>query len=105
MVDLILQQKKFLINIEEALMRACARNFLTLKNGISYLSLAKWSERALQLALRPFSELRSDLRSGAIFGVALRPRSGFSERRSGAALRGARRSNTLNCAELLKLGG
>ena len=87
MVDLILQQKKFLINIEEALMRACARNFLTLKNDISYLSLAKWSERALQLALRPFSELRSDLRSGSIFGVALRPRSGFSERRS--AERGA----------------
>ena len=70
-------------------MRACARNFLTLKNGISYLSLAKWSERALQLALRPFSELRSDLRSGSIFGVALRPRSGFSERRSGAPLRSA----------------
>ena len=76
-------------------MRACARNFLTLKNGISYLSLAKWSERALQLALRPFSELRSDLRSGSIFGVALWPRSGFSERRSGAPLRGARRSNAL----------
>ena len=95
MVDLILQQKKFLINIEEALMRACARNFLTLKNGISYLSLAKWSERALQLALRPFLELRSDLRSGSISGVALRPRSGFSERRSGAPLRGARRSNAL----------
>ena len=80
-------------------MRACARNFLTLKNGISYLSLAKWSERALQLALRPFSELRSDLRSdlrsGSISGVALRPRSGFSERRSGAPFRGARRSNTL----------
>ena len=86
MVDLILQQKKFLINIEEALMRACARNFLTLKNGISYLSLAKWSERALQLALRPFSELRSDLRSDNEFGVALRVRSDKIAFRSGARL-------------------
>ena len=88
-----------MVNIEvfekKRIMRACARNFFLDK--IYFLILFRIIVGARAPASAPaFSELRSDLRSGAIFGVALRPRSGFSERRSGAAIRGARRSNTLS---------